>query len=80
VAAGCALGNSLRASANSGDCAGSMPPAWALTGIFSCRFASSGMHTSEHTSQLALAASESGAPAFKSFGAVICTKCTACLA
>jgi len=77
---GDALGNSLRAVVNSVAELGSTPPAWALTGSVNCKLASSGMQTSEHTSQPALAASETGVPAFKSLGAVTRTRCTACLA
>ena len=80
VAANCALGNSPRAAVNSAASVESTAPASSLAGSFSCRSASSGMHTSEHTSQPAFADSVTGAPAFKSLGAVIWTKCTACLA
>src|SRR5258708_1551036 len=79
VGAGCAVGNSLPAVVNSAAELGSMPPACPLTGKLSCKFASSGMHTSEHTIQFALASSETGGPAFRPLVAVICTRCTACL-
>src|SRR5258708_3503061 len=50
VGAGCAVGKSLRAAVNSAVAAASTAPARALTGSVNCKFASSGMHTSENTS------------------------------